>query len=97
MAIVLRTLKAELEPCLNPSTLARISTEMKTFNDIEVLMWLEVLYKRAVLKNLTKFTEKDLRHGLIFKNISPFRPMTSLKTDSDFSQIICIVLNNFSL
>ena len=41
----------------------------------------EVFYKKSVLRNFTKFTEKHLCQSLLFNKVVGLRPATLLKKD----------------
>ena len=53
----------------------------------------ELFCKKGVLKNLAKFTGKQLCRSLLYNKVAGFRPVISLKRDSDTGVFLWILQN----
>ena len=57
---------------------------------------LRVFYKKGVLRNFAKFTEKHMYRSLIFNKVAGLQPARLLKRDSDSGVFLqyCEISNN---
>ena len=53
----------------------------------------EVLYKKGVLRNFTKFTGKHLCQSLLFNRVAGLKPATLVKKDSGTGVFLWILWN----